>query len=140
MGMWLLSSPKAGRLGADSTGPGRSCSSHRAGDSFPAWAVRQACLQGSVSWAGERQSFCLLTGPGQYLAIPHLCRGWGERAPLPEARKPQRFEGYDLCTQRRHGEKCGQTLPLIEGLGWEGKFIHELCDPGQVVGSQFLQW
>ena len=35
---------------------------------------------------------------------------------------------------------CGQTLPLIEGLGWEGKFIQELYDPGQVVGSQFLQW
>ena len=28
---------------------------------------------------------------------------------------------------------CGQTLPLIEGLGWEGKFIQELYDPGQVA-------
>lgn len=35
----------------------------------------------------------------------------------------------------------GQTLPLTRGAGIEGKAgrIQELCDPGQVTESSFLQ-
>ena len=133
--------PRARRLGANCTGTGSLLHQSQGWWQFSLLGS-QTSLSARLCFLGRWETELPLSDrPGTIPRHSTPLQGTGGKwARLPEARKPERLEGCDLCTQRRRGEMCGQTLPLIEGLGWEGKFIQELYDPGQVVGSQFLQW